>query len=611
MRVGIILALCAAMHSALVCGQTPPTPQPPPQALPQQQESIVVTGTAEPLPLAEADRDVGILRIPEKQTLLFNSWLDLLQLDSALDLQQRSPGALQGDLSIRGATFGQTLVLLNGFRVNDVQTGHFNLDLPVPFEMLSAVEVLKGAGSALYGSDAIGGVINARTEPFSPGEFRLLGGAGNFGFNEQHAVTSFGRSWWQEELAFARDFSSGFEPDRDYRNLSFGSLSSLKSRLGATSLLFAYSDRPFGAYNFYGSLKPQWERTKTWFASVHQDLGRKTEANFAFRKHTDLYVYIRDNPSFYTNWHTDESWQGNLRRHDNLPLHGVLSYGLEALAENVTSTNLGAHSRNRGSGYVFYDLRSVRRYSLSAGIREEAYGSGSVATSPSLSGAAWLTSKVKLRASASRAFRLPSFTDLYYHDPGNIGNPNLKPESATSYEAGMDAYMRTNLHAAVTVFHRRDSNVIDFVQPSPAALYQATNFHKLHFTGVEASTIWEPRPTQHISISFSALHGLNAAPEILLSKYTFNYPVHEGMLEWRGTVAKNLIARTRVGIVNRVAREPYAVWDASAGYSAGRVRPFLQVTNITSTVYQEIPLVDTPKRGIVGGVEFYLFGGGR
>jgi iron complex outermembrane receptor protein len=580
-------------------------------APPPQQESIVVTGTAEPLPLAEADRDVSVVRLPEKQRELYNSPFDLLQFDAAVDLEQRSGGALQGDVSIRGATFGQTLVLLNGLRINDVQTGHFNLDVPVPLEMLTGVEVLKGSGSALYGSDAIGGVINVRTQQLDPGEFKVLGAAGNFGVNEQHAVASFGHAWWQQEFAFARDFSSGFEPDRDYRNLALSSQTALKSRLGATSLLFAYSDRPFGANNFYGSLEPQWERTKNWFASVHQDLGEKTEANFAYRKHTDLYVYIRDDPSYYTNWHTDESWQGNLRRHENLPLHGVLSYGVEALAESVVSTNLGSHDRTRGSGYVFYDLRSVRRFSLSAGIREEVYGDRSVATSPSLSGAAWLSGRVKLRAAVSRAYRLPSYTDLYYHDPGNIGNPNLKPESAISYEGGMDAYLRTNVHAAVTVFQRRDTNVIDFVQLAGSTLYQATNFDKLNFTGVEASTVYDPRPDQHISVSFSALHGLNASPTILLSKYTFNYPVEEAIVEWRGVVMKNVIARSRVGVVNRVARSAYAVWDASAGYSAGRVRPFLQLTNITSTVYQDIPLVDMPKAGVIGGVELYLFGASR
>jgi len=577
----------------------------------QQPESIVVTGTAEPLPLAEADRDVSVVRLPEQQRPLYNSWFDLLELDPALDLQQRVPGGFQGDLSIRGATFGQTLVLLNGMRLDDVQTGHFNLDLPVPLEMISGIEVLKGSGSALYGSDAIGGVVNVRTEPWAPGELRLLGGAGNFGTNEEHAVASFGKSWWQEEAGFARDSSTGFMPDRDYRNLNFSSLSTLKSKLGATSILLAYSDRPYGANDFYGTIAPQWERTKTWFGSAHQDLGSKTEANFAYRKHTDLYVYLRDDPAVYTNHHADQSWQGNLRRHDNLPLHGVLSYGAEGLAESIVSTNLGIHSRARGSGYVFYDLRSVRRFSLSAGIREEVYGGREVATSPSLSGAAWFSPRFKLRASASRAFRLPSYTDIYYSSPSTLGNTNLKPESATSYEGGADAYLRANLHLSFTGFERRDTDVVDYVEPAGSGIYQAQNLPPLHFIGVEASVVYEPRAGQHIAVSFSALHGAYASPENINTEYTFNYPVHDAVVEWRGVVAKKLIARTRLGVLNRVGTEPYAIWDASAAWSTGRIRPFLQLTNITSTVYQDIPLVAEPKRGVVGGVELYLFGGSR
>lgn len=577
----------------------------------QQQDSIVVTGTAGPLPLAEADRDVSVLPLPEKQQDLYYTWFDLLDLDPALDLQERAAGAMQADVSIRGATFGQTLVLLDGMRLDDVQTGHFNLDLPVPLEMISGIEVLKGSGSTLYGSDAIGGVVNVLTAPIDHDEFRLLAGVGNFGFNQQHAVASFGHAWWQEEMAFARDFSSGFMPDRDYRNLTLSSLTTLKSRLGATSLLFAYSDRPFGANDFYGALQQQWERTKNWFASGHQNLGDKTEASFAFRKHTDLYVYIRDDPSYYTNWHTDESWQGNLRRHDNLPLHGVLSYGVEGLAETVQSTNLGSHSRERGSGYLFYDLRSVRRYSLSAGIREEVYGAHEVATSPSLSGAVWVSGKFKLRASASRAFRLPSYTDLYYASPSTVGNPYLKPESATSYEGGADFYAKPNLHLSLTAFERRDTDVIDYVETPGTMDFQAQNLPRLHYRGVETAAVYEPRAGQHLSISFSGLHGQYASPQNIVSEYTFNYPVYAGVIEWRGEILKNVIGRTRIGVVDRVGQSPYAVWDASAGYGSGRVRPFLQLTNITSTVYQEIPLVAMPKRGVVGGVELYVFGGSR
>jgi len=577
----------------------------------QQQSSIVVTGTAEPIPLAEADRDVSALPLPEKQRELYNTWFDLLELDPALDLQARAAGAMQADVSIRGATFGQTLVLLNGLRLDDVQTGHFNLDLPVPIEMVSGIEVLKGSGSALYGSDAIGGVVNALTAPIDPGELRLLGDAGNFGTNQEHAVASFGHAWWQEEMAAARDFSSGFTTDRDYRNLSLSSLSTLKSRLGATSLLFAYSDRPFGANDFYGAPEQQWERTKSWFASGHQNFGDKTEAGFAYRRHTDLYVYIRDDPSFYTNRHIDDSWQGNLRRHDNLPLHGVLSYGVEGLAESIHSTNLGIHSRERGSGYIFYDLRSVRRYSLSAGIREEVYSGQQVATSPSLSGAVWISGKLKVRASASRAFRLPSYTDIYYSSPNTLGNVNLKPETATSYEAGADAYLKTNLHLSVTGFERRDTDVIDYVELPGTTNFQAENLPQLHYRGVEASAVWEPRAGQHIALSFSGLHGEFASRQTIVTEYAFNYPAYDGVIEWRGSVGKNLIGRTRIGVVDRVGRGQYAVWDASAGYATGHVRPFVELTNITNTVYQDIPLIAMPKRGVIGGVELYVFGSSR
>jgi outer membrane receptor protein involved in Fe transport len=341
---------------------------------------------------------------------------------------------------------------------------------------------------------------------------------------------------------------------------------------------------------------------------VHQDFGDKTEASFAYRRHTDLFVLFRAAPQIYTNRHLLDSWQGDLRRHDNLPLHAVLSYGAEGFGEDIQSTNLGVRSRTRGSGYVFYDLRSVRRFSFSAGIREEVSGSGQVATSPSVSGAAWLSSRVKLRASASRAFRLPSYTDLYYSDPANKGNPNLKPESATSYEGGVDAYFRRNLHSSVTVFQRRDTNVIDYVRASPTDFWQATNFDKLHFTGVEASTVYEPVAGQHLAVSYAALHGVNSGESVLLSKYAFNYPVHSAVAEWRGSIAGRVIARTRVGVADQLNRNPYAVWDASATWSRGRFRPFLQVTNLTSTIYQEIPNVALPKRGILGGLEFVFRG---
>jgi iron complex outermembrane receptor protein len=435
----------------------------------------------------------------------------------------------------------------------------------------------------------------------------LYTGFGSFGSNQQHLIGDFGGLKWSQELSVARDFSEGFTYDRDYRNLSLGSLSTLKSKLGATSLLFAYSDRPYGANQFYGPY-PSWERIKTWFASVHQNLGDKTEANFAYRRHTDLFVLFRYSPAIYLNRHLLDDWQGSLRRHDNLPHHAVLSYGAEGLSESISSTNLGIHSRTRGSAYAVYDIRFARRFSLSAGIREEVYGSRQTATSPSVSGAAWLNSRLKLRASASRAFRLPTFTELYYSDPANLGNPNLKSESATSYEAGMDAYVSRKVHAAVTVFQRRDTNDIDYVKAPGDTVWVATNFDKLHFTGVEASADYTPVAGQTIGVAFTALHGLSANDSLLISRYTFNYPVESAVVQWHGSIGSRLIARTRIGIVNRLQHYPYTVWDASAGYAMGHVRPYLQLTNITNADYQEVVAVAMPSRGIAGGIEFVFAG---
>ena len=606
MKIYLLAALCAGV----VCAQQS-TSAPAAQSTPEpQHESIVVTGVAQPAPLEETDRDVAVLPLPEKQRPLFDSWFNLLQLDAALDLQQRAPGGFLADLSIRGATFGQTLVLLNGFRISDVQTGHFNLDLPIPLEMLTGVEVLKGSGSTLYGSDAIGGVVNVRTEPVETPDVRIMTSAGNFGVNQQHVLAAFGGPKFSEELSAARDFSSGFTFDRDYRNLSFGSLTSMKSSLGLTSVLLAYSDRPYGANLFYGPY-PSWERIKSWLASVHQNLGTKTEVNFAFRRHTDLFVLFRDAPQIYLNRHLDDSWQGSIRRHDDLPRHAILSYGAEGLGESISSTNLGVHSRTRGSAYTIYDLRFAKRFSFSAGIREEVYGSHQVETSPSVSTSVWFNEHFKLRAAASRAFRLPTFTELYYSDPGDLGNPNLKPESATSYEGGLDAYLNRKIHASVTVFHRRDSNEIDYVRAKPTDIWQAENFDKLHFTGVEASTEYSPISGQTFGVAFTALHGFSASVAGLLSKYAFNYPAQSGVLQWNGMLAGHVVARTRLGIVNRLNADPYAVWDASASYSTGHIRPFLQLTNLTNTVYQEIPAIVMPSRGIVGGLEIVLAGSKR
>jgi outer membrane cobalamin receptor len=389
-------------------------------------ETIVVTGTFEPLSLEEIDRAIRVLPAREN-ALVLNTLVDLLRLDPSLDLQQRAPDGIQADLSIRGANFGQTLVLMNGLRMNNVQSGHHNMDIPAPLEAISRIEVMRGSGSTMYGSDAGGGAINIITEPPEGFDFRLRAAAGNYGINQQRGAIAGGVGKLSGQLTFSRNFSSGFAPNRDYRNLSMASTIHAASALGSTRVTLAYMDHPFGADQFYGNFN-SWENTKSWFAGVHQALGERTTASFGYRRHSDLFVLYRDRPEVFTNHHSDESFQVAVRRRETAGTSTTVSYGIEGLHESIISNNLGNHFRNRAAAYAAVDFRALRRFSLSLSGREEVYRRFSGTFSPTVAGGVWITQRIKLRASASRSFRVPTYTDLYYHDPGNLGSPNRLPE---------------------------------------------------------------------------------------------------------------------------------------------------------------------------------------
>lgn len=587
---------------AAVCQQSTPVPIPPnsqPQ-IPTQKETIVVTGTFLPAPLSENDRSVELFDTRE-DPLLFTSVIDYLQSDPMIDLQQRAAAGVQADLSILGSTFAETLVLLNGLRMNDAQTSHHDMDIPIPMEATSRIEVLHGAGSTFYGSDAMGGAVNFITEPARATELRLRAGGGNQGFNQQHVFVSLLVHGWSETIAADRDFSSGFIPDRDYRSSSASSETRFKTTLGQTDIVFAGSDRPFGADQFYGSF-PSWERTKNWFASGQQDLGDRTTAAFGYRRHSDEFVLIRDDPAIYENNHVDQSWQAALRRHDRLSDNTTLSYGAEGQGDSINSNNLGQHARNREAVYANLDFRALHRFSLSAGARDEFFSGGVNVFAPTVSGGFWVKPELKLRASVSHGFRLPTYTDLYYSDPTTIGNPALKPESTWSIDAGADWKPTQRISSGITFFRRWDSNLIDYVQFVPGARYQATNITRLHFAGLEAHSNFLVRG-QEIQLAYTFLHGDQILLPGALSRYVFNYPSNNGVFGWTGSWRDWLVARTRVGVTQRFQHQAYPVWDLALSRKSGMIRPYLQLANLTNTGFEEVPGVLMPSRSVVAGME--------
>ena len=581
--------------------QNPPSPKLP---LPVQKQTVVVTGSWQPIPLTESDRSVEVYPLHDP-FLLFGSLTDALNLDSSVQVQGRAPNGVQGDLSIRGGTPGQTLILLDGIRLSDAQSAHHNLDIPAPLDAVNRIEILRGSGSTLYGSDAVAGVVNVVTKPLDAAdtpELVLRGGYGSFGTNEESGTVSFARAFLSERLSFERELSDGFRNDREYRNLALGSQTWLKTKLGLTRVFLSLLDRPFGADQFYGNFN-SWERTKTWLATASQDLGKNTLFSLGYRRHTDLYELLRNDPGYYTNRHEDETWDVALRRQDTVREALHFYYGAEFLSDHVASNNLGVHSRKQGALYGDLDVRSWHRFSFSAGTRQEFYGRAQTIAIPSFAAGYWLGAKAKLRGSVSRAFRLPNYTDLYYHDPANIGNPSLKPERAMNYEGGIDLYPASHWRSSLTVFSRHEADDIDYVRANSSDIWQALNFGRLTFTGWEASLFWSPRPSQTVQVEYTGLHGAQGVLDGYQSKYVFNYPTQQAIIGWQRISPHGWVARVRTGITNQYQRNAYVLVDAYAGWTRSRLHPYVRLTNLTNTDYQPVYGVVMPGRAVLAGLE--------
>ncbi len=573
--------------------------------VPPVTDTVVVLGSPEPVTLGESPRSVVVIDT-EAHPLAFSTIEDYLRTDPSTFIEQRGAGGAQADISIRGSSFEQTLILLNGLRLNDAETSHNNLDLPVPVEALRSIEVLHGSGSTLYGSDAVGGVVDFLTAIPKASSLKLLAGGGSFGETEQSLIGNLVGRQSSEMVTGAHNLSSGFIPDRDYRNQTASSETRWQSPLGLTDILFAGSDRAFGADQFYGNYN-SWERTKGWFASGRQEFGANTEAAVGYRRHTDNFVLFRNDPAIYANNHIDQSWQAVVRRTQNLGSGATLFYGLEANTDSIDSNNLGRHARNRGAGYVDLDLHSTKRWTLSAGLRLEILSAGARQVwSPDLAGSFWLLPKLKLRASGGYGFRLPTYLDLYYSDPTTVGNPNLKPESAWSSDAGADWYANAKFNASLTVFYSRQHDAIDYVRATPTDLYHATNLDGFRYTGVEGSLQWLPTRRQTVKVGWTGISGAQSVLHGLLSGYVLNYPVNNAIFEWLGDVRGIMLLRSSVQVAQRYHQDPYAVWDLQAERERGWLRPYLRAANLGNTAYQEIANVPMPGRSFVAGVQIVL-----
>jgi iron complex outermembrane receptor protein len=571
---------------------------------------IVVTGTTEPRELAEVDRSLSVLPVEEPEIPAW-SLADVLQQDSSVDIRARGQDGTQADLSIRGSSFDQVLVLVNGVRMNDAQTGHHSMDLPLPFESVSQVEVLHGSGATLYGSDAVGGTINFVTRKPESAELRVMGGVGDFGWNRYSATSGFRLGRWSQQTSVARDFSTGFRPGRDFRNIAVSSESFLDHSFGSTTLMFAYNDRPFGANGYYCACD-SWEKTGTKFVSASQTIGRNPDGlqhrfNFAFRQHNDHFILFRYRPEVSQNRHEVDTYQANYALSGAINDRARWTGGGSFLSEGIDSNVAGQRSRERAAVFFVLNLRPAERLTVSVGLREEVWRKWRGETSPSFSAGYWLGAGFKVRGQVGHAFRMPTYTDLYHRDPFNVGNPGLVPESAWNYEGGVDWYSGGSTRVSATWFERREDGTIDWVRDPGSTIFQSRNFQELQFHGGEIEVRRRLSTEAEVGANFTMIRASRLLPENAVSRYVFTFPRQQLSALYHGPLPGGFYFKMRLGVFNREWQSTKALWDASVLYGAGRWRPFLQATNLLNSYHEAFQGLPEPGRWIRGGVQVQVF----
>lgn len=537
----------------------------------------------------------------------FNSPIEALNL-SCVDLQGRAPkDGIQTDFSLRGSNFQGVLMLIDGQRINDPQTGHFNSDIPITSEDIEKIEVLPGIGSSLFGPDAIGGAIDIiRKKPKERkiileagyGQYKTWGGL----LSVTEKIDDLGL-----RLSLENRESNGFHEDTDFKKFTASLSSSLDIPDGEFNFDLGYQEKEFGAFDFYtpGSNYPSKEWTKAWLLNTGMDLEKQgflIKPGFLWRRHYDKFMldktFVR---SRYLAHHRTDVYTPNIYFQKELAYIGKLGLGLEYGYEEIDSTTLNRH--HRGHKSIFMDTSRDFNGQLSSGLSfrlDDFDGFGKVCTG-SANFRYGLDEKNSLQLAISRSMRIPSFTELYYTDPTTIGNSGLSAESAVNYQAGYD-YKKEALSLGALFFFRQENDLIDWIKrASSQAKWQAENISDDDVLGIESYFRLKMNNYIDLDCNYAYIDKL-IDNQGFLYKYGPNYIKHLAS----GALVFNLPFGTEtIGFTykKKPGRSGWFLLDAHLAYKINKnAQVFLNSTNLLNVGYEEIVGIPQPGRWVEGGL---------
>lgn len=533
------------------------------------------------------------------------SLAQLLVHGLGVDVQVRS--AASADVSVRGGSYQQALVLLDGVRVSDMQTAHFSLDLPVPLDDIERIEILRGGASALHGPDAAGGVINIITRRGAARSVHVEGGS----YGTARAATSLGVAGDQGSARVAAEYatSDGHRAGTDYDMQQMRV--ALDRTVSATRLGFdaAYARRDFGANAFYGAYNSV-ERTGVATLALRAERAAGTRgwmhAGLSWRRHDDDFVLRRENPAAYENRHTNTMLLGQLSVRQSLTGALGVAAGVEGAHLSLASFRLGDRSETRLAAFVEASHTAAGATFTAAGRLDHATATGE-SFSPSVTLVVPLTARLTARTALARGVRAPSWTERHYTDPANRGNAALGVETFWTADVALRREFGRGVSAEVTLFGRRSRDLIDWTKPAAMGAvvpWTAMNVGAATLHGVELAAALPRAAGIDWQVRAQGTRFTTDLNPGFIGKYALRPLTTSGSATATRALGRRLRVSAEVRHARRAREDGYTTLDARLAWQEGAWRFTVDGTNLARARWIDVAGYPTAGPGLYTGLSW-------
>ena len=578
----------------------------------QKLDTILITSTRIDLPFKENSRTINIITAADIKNSAATNVADLLQQVAGVDIRRRGTAGSQADLYIRGGGFDQTLLLIDGIKMDDAQTGHHTMNAALPIEVIERIEVIKGPAARVFGQNAFTGAINIVTKSTLANKVSVNVETGSFGqFNGSVTV---GQEFKNTSIIAHVGVltSDGYRTNSDYNNQNYFLKGIFNKNKQPIEVLATFFDKKFGAENFY-TTNPDWheyEETQNSLLGVSTTFKTakfKITPRIYWRRGQDIFLLKREDPSFFRNLHitnkvgveTNVSYTSDL---------GITGFGIDLSRFSISSNNLGDRKRTMANFFLEHRFKFLDgRLDITPGVAVTYFSDFDFNAFPGLDVGIELTQHLKAYGNIGYTFRVPTFTDLYYRDPATSGNPNLEPESAFAQEAGLK-FSNATFSGSIAVFNRDSDNLIDYIRPNTdESIFTATNVAEVNTKGFEIEGAYNfklKNYNQTVTFGYTYLNDDISDENKDLSRYSLNTLKHQFITRFSTKLFKNVRQNIIYKHAERAIGTSYNVWDASVIVDFNKFNFTITANNIFDAAYIESGFVPMPPSNILFGLRY-------